>query len=78
MSQPFEVREINLADRKVTVDIRADMLGTLANHCKTCPEGRRSAQSARRFGYALAAAGDLLFGRQISHPDLQHANIVSA
>jgi hypothetical protein len=77
MAQPYEVREINLANRRVTIEIRADMLGTLANHCKTCPEGRRSAQSTRRFGYALAAAGDVLFGKQVSHPDLENAGIVT-
>ena len=77
MAQPYAVREINLAERRVIIDIRADMVGTLANHCKTCPEGRKSAQSTRRFGYALAAAGDILFGKEASHPDLADAVIVT-
>lgn len=78
MVQQYEIREINVGERRVTIDIRADMVGTLANHCKTCPEGRKSAQSARRFGYALAAAGDVIFGKPAAHPDLGNTLIIEA
>lgn len=71
MPQPFEIREINTIDRLVVVAIRADMLGSVANQLKDCPDGRKAAPSTRRLGYALAAAGDKLFGKEIEHPDLK-------
>lgn len=62
MTNPrFCLVEVNVPDGFVTVRVRKDLVGTVANHLRDCPEWRKGCQAARAMGFALQSAGHVLF-----------------
>lgn len=62
--KPFTITVVDCDDDVAVVEIRRDVLGTVANHLKETPDGRKSASIARALGHRLSAAANILYDNE--------------
>jgi hypothetical protein len=60
--KPFQIDSIDMKDRVVTLTIRCDCIGSVANQLKSCPDERRSVSAVRKLGHVLSDVGNVIFG----------------
>lgn len=65
----WEVKEVNCPEGLVKLQVRADIVGTLANLLQGCSNESPQASAVHALGIELADAGDLIY-KQVDQEDL--------
>lgn len=61
-TKPFTINKIDRTERVVTLTVRADILGSVANQLKTTPDARKAGKVCCRLGHVIADAATVLYG----------------
>jgi len=77
--KPFQIDSIDMKDRVVTLTIRCDCIGSVANQLKACPDERRSVSAVRKLGHVLSDVGNVIFGNDEigKYPALEGIDVIT-